>query len=558
MTQLSALSRAKDLKNLDSKSFDLIVVGGGITGAGIALDAALRGLSVAVFEKQDFAQGTSSRSTKLVHGGLRYLEHLEFGIVRAIGRERKIVHENAMHIVIPEKMILPIIEGGSLGEFTTNIALKLYDFLADVKKGEQRKMLSKDEVIKAEPLLKSDFLKGGAIYYEYKTDDSRLTIEIIKKAVEKGVKFFNYAQITDFLYEENFKIRGVKVYDVLNGNEIEVFGKYIVNATGIWVDEIRKLDDPKADKRLHITKGVHIVVSKSKFPLKHSIYFDVGDNRMVFAIPRFDVVYIGTTDTDYNKNFENPDIETKDVEYLINAVNNISPQTKLKIDDVESAWSGLRPLIHEKGKAPSELSRKDEIFYSDSGLLSIAGGKLTGYRLMAKKVVDIIRKRMKNDFNKDINECKTKNVKLAGGEFDFNYSLIKLVEYADVKYDEAKHLGISVADFKKLFYRYGKNIDLITEKAYEFYNKNKNFRLAWLKAEVWYTVNHEGATCLSDFFIRRTGMIHFFIKDIKPMIKDVADFMKILLNWSDNHKCQAVKEFEKDLKNAIIFKSETA
>ncbi len=553
MQKLSIITRKEDLKAVESKTFDLIVIGGGITGAGIALDAVSRGLSVVLFEKQDFAQGTSSRSTKLVHGGLRYLEHLEFGIVRAVGRERKIVHENAMHIVIPEKMILPIIEDGTLGEFTTNLALKVYDFLADVKKEEQRRMLSRNDVINLEPLLESDKLKGGALYYEYKTDDARLTIEVMKKAVEKGAFAFNFAEVTEYLYDPSFKITGVKVADLLNDTEIEVYGKYVVNATGIWVDKMRQKDDSNAPKRLHITKGIHIVVPKTKLPLKHSIYFDVGDNRMVFAIPRFDVVYIGTTDTNYDKNYENPDIEPTDVQYLINAVNNISPKANLTKDDVISAWSGLRPLIHEEGKAPSELSRKDEIFYSDSGLISIAGGKLTGYRLMAKKVVDIIRKRMKKDYGKELGECITKDIKLAGGEFDFNYSLIKLVEYADNKYDEAKQLGISVKDFKNLFYRYGKNIDFITNKAYEFYNEEKDIRKAWLKAEVRYVVDNEAVSGLSDFFVRRTGMIHFFINDIPPLLELAADIMQEFLGWSDDYKNRQIDKFKKELEKATSF-----
>ena len=376
---------------------------------------------------------------------------------------------------------------------------------------------------------------------------------MLKEAVERGAKVFNYTEVTEYLYDKNFKIIGVKIKDTTDGQKYSVFGKYVVNATGIWVDRMRRKDDPQAPQRLHITKGIHIVVPKEKLPLNHSIYFDVGDKRMVFAIPRFDVVYIGTTDTDYNKDYENPDIELKDVEYLINAINHISPKANLKVEDVEAAWSGLRPLIHEEGKAPSELSRKDEIFYSDSGLISIAGGKLTGYRLMAKKVVDIVRKRMKKDENKDIGECKTKNIKLAGGKFDFKYSLIKLIEYADMKYDEAKETGISVDDFKKLFYRYGTNIDLITNKAFEYYNELKIPQKAWLKAELSYVVEHEGALKLTDFFIRRTGMIHFNIKDIYPIKEIAADYMQELLNWDDTTKNKNIEELNKELQHATLF-----
>ncbi|MCD6556171.1 MAG: FAD-dependent oxidoreductase, partial [Bacteroidales bacterium] len=184
--KFSNSDRPERINKISSTEYDLLIIGGGITGAGIALDAVTRGMSVALIEMQDFAAGTSSRSTKLVHGGLRYLEHLELGLVREVGREREIVHNNAAHIVIPEKMILPIVEDGNLGEFTTSLALYVYDFLAGVKKTEQKKMLTKEETLKIVPLLDSPILKAGALYYEYKTDDSRLTIEVLKKAVEHG------------------------------------------------------------------------------------------------------------------------------------------------------------------------------------------------------------------------------------------------------------------------------------------------------------------------------------------------------------------------------------
>lgn len=555
MKEFTNINRTEDFKKIDQKVYDLIVVGGGITGAGIALDAANRGMSVALFEMQDFAQGTSSRSTKLVHGGLRYLEHMEFALVKAVGRERRIVHNNAMHIVWPEKMLLPIIEGGSLGEFTTSIALKVYDFLAEVEKTEKRKMLNLEETIQTEPLLKNPILKGGALYYEYKTDDSRLTIEALKKAIEFGAIAYNYAKVTNFLYDDNFQIKGGVVEDRINGKTIEIYGRYIVNATGIWVDNLRKIDDTKANSRLHITKGIHIVIPRTKLPLNQAIYFDVGDNRMVFAIPRFDIVYIGTTDTNYTKELENPDIEKKDVQYLIDAVNKIVPTANLKLTDVKSAWSGLRPLIHQEGKAPSELSRKDEIFYSETGLISIAGGKLTGYRLMAKKIVDIVAARYKKDYNKNFGKCQTQKIKLAGGEFNFNYSAIKLADFADKLYDTTKQTGISVEDFKRLFYRYGTNTEKIIEKAYEFYNQSKDSKQAWLKAEVWYSVNFEATTCLTDFFIRRTGLIFFLIDRIPPLIESVADYMEEMLNWTKQQRQTAIEQINKEIANSTNFKN---
>ena len=550
--EFSSKNREKQIKKLTETTLDLLIIGGGITGAGIALDASSRGITTGLLEMQDFAAGTSSRSTKLVHGGLRYLEHLELALVREVGHEREIVHANAAHIVLPEKMILPIIEDGSLGEFTTSVALYVYDYLAGVKKEENRRMLSREETIEKVPLLDSDLLKSGALYYEYKTDDSRLTVETLKKAVEYGANPLNYTKVTSFIYVDK-EVIGVNFQDLITGKEHKVFAKEIVNATGPWVDKLREKDNSLKGKRIHHTKGIHIVIEKEKFPLNHAIYFDTGDKRMVFAIPRQGIVYIGTTDTDYFDSLETPTITKEDVEYLLKNVNRIAPKAKLKFEDVLSAWSGLRPLIHEEGKDPSELSRKDEIFHSDSGLISIAGGKLTGYRIMAKDVVRLVSKRLEKSEGREFVKCQTKNMRLSGGEFPFYPDSIKLTEYADLKYDEAKQTGISVYDFKTLFYRYGMNIDKLTNKAYDYYNESKNMKSAWLKAEVWYCVNYEYTTSLADFFIRRTGMIFFFIKAIYPVLDETADFMGELLSWNEETKQKYIAEFQVDLKLATVF-----
>lgn len=547
-------SRKHNLKQIMSNKHDLLIIGGGITGAGIALDAASRGMSVALLEKDDFASGTSSRSTKLVHGGLRYLEHLELALVREVGREREIVHNNAAHIVFPEKMILPIIEHGSLGEFTTSLALYVYDYLAGVKKTEHRKMLTKEKVVKKEPLIDSDLLKGGALYYEYKTDDARLTIEALKKAADFDALAANYCEVTDFVTNKKGKVKGVKVLDKISGETYEVFAKVIVNATGPWVDGIRKKDNSLEGKSIHHTKGIHIVVKKDRFPLQHAIYFDVGDNRMIFAIPRFDIVYIGTTDTDYKGKLENPPVEKKDVEYLLQAINRIAPTANLEITDVQSTWSGLRPLIHEDGKAPSELSRKDEIFLSKSGLISIAGGKLTGYRIMAKNVVDKAAIRIEKKDGITFGKCITKNLRLSGGEFDFYPEVGKLVEYADSKYDLAKQTGISVQQFKNLFYRYGTNIDKLTEKAFDFFNETKDSEKAWMKAEIWYNLENEMIIKPSDFLIRRSGLIFFDIHRIKEIMPTVLDEMAKFHKWDNNTKEQYVAEFDEDFKHATVWK----
>src|SRR5690606_10660659 len=294
--RFSNLDREKTIQKLTESTFDLVVIGGGITGAGIALDAASRGLATALVEKGDFASGTSSKSTKLIHGGLRYLKQFDFWLVKEVGSERAVVHHLAPHLVLPEKMLLPLIENGSYGKWLTSIGLKVYDILAQVEGEDKRQMLEKKEALKLEPLLPKKKLKGAGYYAEYRTDDARLTLENIKTGLQFGTVALNYAQVADFLYRDG-KVRGVKVKDLESGLEFDIKAKYVVNSTGPWVDELREANHSKKGKKLHLTKGVHLVFPHEKLPVRQSVYFDIPDGRMMFAIPRGKVTYIGTTDT---------------------------------------------------------------------------------------------------------------------------------------------------------------------------------------------------------------------------------------------------------------------
>ena len=342
---LNSSHRLQNLEQASKEHFDLIVIGGGITGSGIALDAASRGMKVLLLDKQDFAAGTSSRSTKLIHGGLRYLKQLEFGLVRQVGRERTILYQNAPYLVYPEKLLLPIYKSGSLGFASTSFALWFYDLLAGVQKKECRKMLSKQKAIQEEQMLSEEGLLGAGLYYEYRTDDARLTMEVLKTAVNYGAHAFNYLELNDFI-ESDGQIRGVKTTDLIHGNAYEFSAKYVVNATGPWVDQLRKKNSENLDKHLYITKGVHLVFSQYRFPIKHSMYFDVLDGRMVFAIKRDGKVYLGTTDTEYHDSLEKPLCTKEDMDYLLNAANAMFSKLNLSAEDVESSWAGLRPLIH--------------------------------------------------------------------------------------------------------------------------------------------------------------------------------------------------------------------
>jgi glycerol-3-phosphate dehydrogenase len=521
----SVFNRDDIIKKLQTEVYDVLVIGGGITGAGIALDACLRGLKTALLEKDDFASGTSSRSTKLIHGGLRYLKQLEFGLVKEVGSERAIVHKLAPHLVIPEKMLLPLNEGRGFGSVLTSFGLMLYDWLAGVRPEDQRKMLTRNQTLKAEPLLKPDDIKGSGLYVEYRTDDARLTLEIIKTAAQAGADILNYAEVSEFEYTQG-KISGIKFNDLITGNNFLIPGTAVVNATGPWVDVVRDKDNSRQGKQIHHTKGVHIVVSHQKFPIKQAVYFDVPDGRMVFAIPRDKVTYVGTTDTDYNEDLENVSATHEDALYLVHAVNGMFPTVNLDVRDIESSWAGLRPLIHEEGKSASELSRKDEIFISDSGLISIAGGKLTGYRKMAERVVDLLIKRWFKDAN--LRDCHTDQVKLFGSDFKSSHDVMI---YTHEVVDQLKLFAFDHDQYATyLVSTYGKQTDQIIARLKETNDRT----LAGLTlAELWFCIHYEMVVEPLDFFNRRTGMLYFDIGRMKQMVEPVLTSLKIYFNWTD-------------------------
>jgi glycerol-3-phosphate dehydrogenase len=544
----SAIERKERLQAMEAEQYDLLVIGGGITGAGIALDAQTRGIKTALVEMQDFAAGTSSRSTKLVHGGLRYLKQFEVKMVAEVGKERAVVYENGPHVTTPEWMLLPFHEGGTFGKFTTSIGLRLYDFLAGVKREERRKMLSREETLQREPLLKKEGLKGGGYYVEYRTDDARLTIEVLKKAVEAGANAVNYAKAEEFVYEDG-KLAGAKVRDRIGGGLYTVRARKIVNATGPWVDTLRELDRSKQGKTLRLTKGVHLVFDGSRFPLRQAIYFDTPDGRMVFAIPRDGKTYVGTTDTDYTGDTAYPRMTAADLEYLLNAANYMFPELRLGPNDVESSWAGLRPLIYEEGKSPSEVSRRDEIFRSPSGMFTIAGGKLTGYRKMAETVTDLVDRELRAEGYGPFKPCSTRTLPISGGDVGGSAQFPAFVRRMT---DEGKRLGLSQEAAERLARRYGTNVAKVYDKIRELEGQDAPYGLpADLYASLQYAIECEMAVKPIDFLIRRTGALFFEIATVRQYKDGVIAAMADQLGYSDEERQAYAAELERELQAAV-------
>lgn len=541
----SAKDRPNIIKTLEKEYFDIIIIGGGVTGAGIALDAASRGFKVALVEKGDFASGTSSKSTKLIHGGLRYLKQLEFALVREVGKERAIVHNLAPHLVRPEKMLLPLITNGNYGSIITSVGLMVYDVLANVDSEDQRKMLSKEETMKLEPLLKEKVVEGGGLYAEYQTDDFRLVIELIKASRDFDAEPINYVRVEEVL-ENGGTACGVKCTDQENGKEFNIYGDYIINATGPWLDQIRQKSEKIEGKRLLLTKGIHIVVPHDRLPVKHSVYFDVPDGRMAFAIPKKDVTYIGTTDTNYAGRPEDVSPSHEDVKYIIDATNEMFPSAGINESDVVSSWAGIRPLIHEEGKSASEISRKDEIFIAKNKMISMAGGKLTGYRQMAKKaVMEVIEMKQSKTGIKKKRKCKTRKIPLPGNGFK-NYKAVN-------KYKESLHTSNSSIDASTISYLvdlYGTQTETILGLSDTDKNHSEN---SVLEDEIKFSLENEMTMTLLDFYERRTGRLFFDIQSIERTKKAASEMFSKYLNWDKPRKQSELKKLDEAIFNATHF-----
>lgn len=546
-TSFSAEKRTEYLDRMTNAHFDILIIGGGITGAGIALDAASRGLKTALVEMQDFAAGTSSRSTKLVHGGLRYLKQFEVKMVAEVGRERAVVYENGPHVTTPEPMLLPIYTAGTFGRFSTSIGLMVYDWLAGVKRSERRQMLNAGAVSDSEPLLRKEGLLGGGRYVEYRTDDARLTIEVMKEAVQRGALAVNYVKAAAFL-KENGVIKGIQAVDQISGQSYDLRATKVINASGPWVDELRKIDGSRQGKTLQMTKGIHLVFDGTRFPLRQAVYFDTPDGRMVFAVPRDGKTYVGTTDTVFEDDPAHPLISEADRDYVIDAVNGMFPDVRIRAEDVESGWAGVRPLIHEEGKGPSEISRKDEVWVAPSGLITIAGGKLTGYRKMAEMVVDLTARQLERETGRSAGPCITKKMPISGGHVGGSAAF---GAYAESKIKDGVALGLDRSTAERLARVYGSNVDALYERMPDPRTKADLHGMSQeLLLMLRYAIDEEMAVTPADFFVRRTGDLFFRIDEVRQYKAVVIQYMAEHLDWREEQAIRFANELDQLLLEA--------
>ena len=381
-------SRRAELSALAAAPFDLLVIGGGITGAGIARDAAMRGMAVALVEQRDLASGTSSRSSRLIHGGLRYLEQGQLRLVFEAARERRILLDTASHLVWPLEFLFPIHRGDRVPLWKVAAGLWLYDLLALFRSGRRHRLLGKRRALEAEPMLRERGLAGAALYADAQCDDARLVIATARGAIQYGAQVATYTAVRS-LVVENGRVCGAEVEDMLTGATATIRAGTVINAAGPWTDSIRRMEDPAARPLLRTTRGVHIVVPRERIGHRHAITFlSPIDGRVMFILPWGELSYIGTTDTETHDPPEAAGATEADTLYLLRSANARFPGAHLAAEDIVSSWAGLRPLVRDDAGTASDNSREHVIVDGRSRLITVTGGKLTTYRSMAAEAVD--------------------------------------------------------------------------------------------------------------------------------------------------------------------------
>ena len=537
------MQRDQMLRHLANETFDLLVIGGGITGVGVAREAARRGIRTALVEMQDFAWGTSSRSTKLIHGGLRYLRNFEFGLVRESVVERQRLLRMAPHLVHPLPFVFPVYTGDPDPLWMLKIGLMMYDWFSG--KGTQipHRMARGKAVMQWEPLLKQEGLVGAGIYQDCATDDARLTIEVLQSAVQWGAVAANYAVVTALRHDRSGKLEAVEVEDTLTRQRFAIRANRVLSACGPWADTVRRMDDPSAPSLLRLTKGVHITVPRDRLPLTNAVTMRGTDGRIMFAIPSGAFTYLGTTDTDYAGRPEDVRADRDDVEYILAAAQKNFPGQKLDFADVVSAWAGLRPLVRSQAANPSAVSRGYELFPSASGLVTIAGGKLTAFRAMASHIVDYLfpaTKRAQGTAPSD-NPLPGATTEPVAQE------TVKAI---------SKATGEPEAEVVRVAQRYGRRFGpMWTELQTSGALSDGDPLMAWRLMQLKQAVEHEMAVRLEDVVARRTSLLLFTQDNGQRHLEALGQAMGQMLGWDATRTAAEVERCRQRVQEMFAWKN---
>jgi len=531
---VSALAyRAATWRRFSEEIFDICVIGGGINGAAVARDATLRGLTVALLESQDFASGTSSRSSKLVHGGVRYLQQGDVALVLESCRERDLLRTKvAPHLVRGQRFVFPIYEDDSVPVWQLRVGLTVYDLLAGFRNVEPHRHLTVAKVREHEPALAEQGLCGGALYFDCWTDDARLTLETVLAARSLGAAVLNHAEVIALEKDEGGRLDAAQVRDAISGETTVVRARGFVNVTGPWLDHVRRFDDPGAPPRLRLTKGVHAIFDRSRIGNRDAIVIRGTDGRVMFAIPWQNQTLVGTTDTFYSGDPAEVRADGDDVDYLLAAVNRAFPRANVTARDIISTYAGLRPLVApEDERSASDVSREDQIFESPAGLISLGGGKLTTHRHVAELLVD----RVAHGLGRETGACRTAEVPLPGAVGVEPGSSIDAVPETPEEHIRSRYgaLAAEVADLMHADERLGARA--VPD-------------LPDLLAEVVHAVDCEMATTLEDALSRRTQVGLRSRERAGVVVRVAGELLGARLGWDEGRIDAEIERYREQLR----------
>ena len=522
---------------LSGPTFDLIVIGGGITGAAVARDAAARGLQVALLEKDDWGSGTSSRSTKLVHGGLRYLQQRELGLVFESLSERALLQKLAPHLVRPLDFLFPTYRGRGYPPWKLRAGLTVYDLLALGRAGRHRP-LSRSAIVARERLLDAPELSGGALAMDCRTDDARLTLENALDAAALGAVAITRVEVVGFAREASGRINGVQATDRETGKRLTISGRVVVSAVGPWTDGLRALISRDSGTTLRLSRGSHLVVPSGRLPLRNAVAFPLEDGRLLFAVPWGSVTIVGTTEKDHDSSPDDAYPQPDEIGYLLRAAVRTFPAARLTLGDVLATYAGVRPLVEQPGRSLHQISREESIEMSAAGLLVVAGGKLTTHRRMAERVVDAARHALAAQ-NREVGASVTASRPFPGTPAQ------GLREYA-VPFERAcGELGIDPESARHLAARYGARATAVAELVREQRTLRERLvpGLPDIAAEIAFAARHEDARSVSDALVRRTHLSWQAARQGVGALPRVAAVLSRELGWSPERETASSQEY---------------
>ena len=529
----SPSGRKDALDRMTTEAIDVLIIGGGITGVGVARDAALRGWSVALVERDDFASGTSSRSSKIVHGGVRYLEYGHFLLVRESARERRALQKIAPHLVHRLDFLYPVFAPDSL--LKIRAGLSVFDWLADTDGADRHEMLDPAEVRQRLPGLR-DPLRGAVQYVEYITDDARLTLENALSAAEHGARIANHAPAEHLFQDSTGAVKGARIRDATDGMIYEVQARAVVNAGGPWAQTILLDSDLPVAKELRPSKGIHILLSADRLPIEGATFLKSSTGRRGLAMRRLEWVYVGTSDDEYTGPLASPRATRAEVMDLLAMVQDCFPDANLTVDDVLATWAGVRPLIAEEGKSTRDTSREDEVWHGPEGLVTIAGGKLTTYRRMAGRVIEQLRDVLGPP---PVDQDRTEEVLLPGApEGD-------VPGWVEQRLNQLAKAGVPPDARRRLGWLYGTQLDELLALAHEDPSWLDPLAegVPALRGEVRLAVEREMATTLEDFMDRRSALLLFAQDSGLAGVDAAALIMANLLGWDDERRATEVSAY---------------